>query len=359
LDFLVRILFSGLIAFIPSEDRTEVTVLLLNVDHAYHTSDGSSLAHHTPMVVARAGNCTGQCPKRDAAVAQFVYVGSSLSAAQDALEDAVDGGGAWILSGSDLSLRKGTSTDPDLPALSFETGVRATVNGVPLAIPTTSSERRDYSWIADMKKVCPTGCTLDQSVLGTNPPAGLIAARFKLRTGNVFTYSVARIGSDVTPVNFKRLDGTGNASTYSQAVASWVGADITVSGSSIELVETQFDGDPGRTMKLEPDAEGKVEIAVLNLPPFVPPASPHNEAPSVGRHFEAYYELAENPPASATRLVPRPGAAPGTASYPQADWHLVHPQNVLYSELLNKLRLDIGRSVYDRTLCPPMNNNIP
>jgi hypothetical protein len=359
LDFLVRILFSGLIAFVPSEDRTEVTVLLLNVDHGYHTSDGSALAHHKPLIVARAGNCTGQCPKRDEEVARFIYVDKPLAAALDSLELAVDGGGAWVLDSSDLTIRKGSANAPALPALSFRSGVRATANGVPLAIPTTATELGDYSWVADMKKVCPTGCVFDQSILGSNPPAGLVAARFKLRSGNVFTYSVARIGADVTPVNFKRSDGTGSASAYSQAIASWVGADIEVSGDSVELVETTFNGDAERSMLLEPDAEGKIEIAVLNLPPFVPPASSSNEAPAAGRHFEAYYELTENPPASATRLVPRPGPAPGTASYPQADWHVVHPQNVLYSELLNKLRLDVGRSVYDRTLCPPTNNTIP
>ncbi|HEX8617248.1 MAG TPA: hypothetical protein VF911_06660 [Thermoanaerobaculia bacterium] len=359
MDFILRILFSGLIAFVPSEDGKEVTVLLLNVDHAYHTSDGGALAHHTPMVVARAGNCSGQCPKRDAAVAQALFADKSLAAAQDALEAAVGGGGGWILNGSDLTLRKGSTNAADLPALVFRNNTRASVNGVPLAIPTTSTEREDYSWIADFKKVCPSGCTLDQSVLGSNPPAGLVAARFKLRSGKVFTYSVARIGSDVTPVKFQRLDGTGSVSPYSQAVASWVAADISVSGDDIELVETKFDGTAGRSMMLEPDAEGKIELAVLNLPPFVPPTSPDNNAPAVGKHFEAYYELMQTPPASATRLVPRPGAAAGTAAFPQVDWHLVHPATVLYSELLNKLRLDVGRSVYDRTLCPPMNNNVP
>lgn len=359
MDFMLRILFSGLIAFVPSEDKTEVTVLLLNVDHAHHTSNGYALPPHKPLLIARAGACTGQCPKRDEDVAKFIYSDKSLSLALDSLETAVGtGGGAWVLSGSDLSLRKGSTNDPDLPALSFQGG-RATVNGVPLSIPTTSTERQDYSWIADLKQLCASGCTLDPAVLASQPPAGLVAARFKLRTGKMFTYSVARIGSDVTPVNFKRLDGTGNASSYSQAVASWVGADIAFSGDSIEIVEAKFNGNPGRSMTLEPDTNGKIEIAVLNLPPFVPPASASNNAPAVGSHFEAFYDLGQNPPAKEARLVPRPGAASGAPSYPQVDWQLIHPTTSVYSELLNQLRLDVGRSVYDRTLCPPVNNNLP
>ncbi len=360
MNFILKILFSGLIAFVPNEDGTELNVLLLNVDHGYHTSDGSALAHHKPLILARAGNCTGQCPKRDSEIARFVYADKSLAAALDSLEAALgDGGGGWVLDGSDLSLRKGSSNAPELPALSFRTGVRPTVDGIPIPVPTTSTARADYSWVADMKKVCPTGCTLDPSVLGANPPSGLIAARFKLRSGNVFTYSVARIGSNVTPVHFKRGDGAGNASAYSQAIASWVGAEIAISGNSIELVETKFNGDAGRSMLLEPDTDGRIEVAVLNLPPFVPPASADNREPAAGRHFETYYQLLQDPPASAARLIPRPGAAAGTPAYPEVDWHLVHPQDVLYSELLNKLRLDIGRSVYDRTLCPPMNNTYP
>ena len=47
MNFIVRILFSGLMALVPNEDGTELTVLLLNVDHAYHTSDeaAESIVH--------------------------------------------------------------------------------------------------------------------------------------------------------------------------------------------------------------------------------------------------------------------------------------------------------------------------
>lgn len=352
MDFLVRILFSGLMAFIPSQDGTEVTVLLLNVDHAYHSSDGSSLPGHKPMIIARAGNCTGTCPTRDSEIAQYVYADKSLSAAQDSLEEAVAGGGAWVLDGSELELRKGSSSAPALPALTIRGGVRGT--GI---IPTTATQREDFSWVANLEQLC-SGCTLDASLFDTVPPE-LVAARFTLRSGTLFTWSVARIGSDVTPVHFKRLDGTGSASAYTQAVASWVGADITVSGESIELVEAKFDGGAGRSMMLEPDANGKVEIAVLNLPPFVPPSSPDNDSPEVGKHFELFYELEDNPPAPASRLVPRAGAAPGAPSYPSVPWSDVHPSIATASELLAKLRLEASRTVYDRSLCPPTQDPEP
>jgi len=270
---------------------------------------------------------------------------------QDALEMAVAGGGTWQLAGSDIAIHKGSASDPDLPSLVVQRDVRGTVNGQPLSIPTTAQEREDFSWIAELSKICPD-CSLDPAVLGSQTPSGLVAARFHLRSGKVFTWSVARIGSNVTPVQFRRLDDTGNTSTYSQAVATWVATDIEVSADSVEIAETTFSGGVGRSMLLQPDDSGKVEIAVLNLPAFVPPASANNDVPQVGTYFEMYYELTDDPPSKKARLVPLAGAAPGAPSYPTVSWSSIHPQGQ-WSELLNKLRLDVGRGPYDRILCPP------
>jgi len=349
-SFILKILFSGLMVFTPSQDGKEMTVLLLGAGQSHHLSDGSALQQHKPLFIARAGSCSGDCPTRDSDVAQFVYADQSLATAQDSLEAAVGGGGAWTLSDSDISLQKAGANDPDLPALSV-TNTRTSNNGQPALIPSTSREREDVTWIADLKQICPSGCTLDPSVLASVPPSTVVA-RFHLRSGRVFTQSIARIGANVTPVHFSRLDGSGSPSAYSQAIATWVGAEIDFSGSGIEIVESKFDGDPGRSMTLTPDANNSMEIAVLNLPPFVPPASANNDAPQVGKHFEAYYDLMQNPPAKETRLVPIAGAVSG-AQYPTIDWSTVHPQSAVFSELLNSLRLDIGRATYDRVLCPP------
>lgn len=354
MNFILRILFSGLMAFVPSEDGKEVTVLLLNVDHK-HASDGSFLPSHKPLLIARAGSCSGTCPTRDEAIATYLFADKTVTVAQDSLEAAVGGGGAWQLGGSELSVRKSSTSDPDLPQLVIRSGVRAAGS----VVPSTSAEREDFSWVANLKKLCPTGCELNPAIFDANPPAGLVAARFRIRSGNVATWSIARIGSNVTPVHFKRLDGSGSASEYSQAITSWVGADIAVSASSIELVEDKFDGSASRTMRLTPDSGGKVEVAVLNLPPFVPPVTSNNDAPAAGKHFETYYELSQSPPAIETRLVPRPGAAPTVASYPAVGWTTVHPTDVVWSELLNALRLEPGRTIYDRTLCPPTQDDEP
>jgi hypothetical protein len=336
--------------FVPNQNQTEVTVLLLNVPAHSHTSDGAALGDHNPALIARAGGCSGTCPTDDNGMAQKIYRNLSSTAAQDALETAIASGGVWDITRSDLSV-SGTSD-----SFNIIDNVRGSSGGVPLLIPTDSTELRDWSWVADLKQICST-CSMNEDLLDTIPPS-LVAARFTISNGDLFTYSVARIGSNVTPVHFKRLDGTGSASSYSQAVATWVGAEIEVSGSNIQIAETKMDGGTGRTMTLSPDSNGVVEVAVLNLPSFVPPASANNNAPQVGKHFEMYYELAGTPPAKETRLVPFGGPLSG-ASYPTASWSSVHPSVAVYSELLNQLRLDVGRGPYDRTLCPPGQTTIP
>jgi hypothetical protein len=351
--FLVKILFTGLMAFIPNENGTEVTVLLLNANQ-HHTSDGAAMQAHTPILIARAGNCSGDCVNNDATIAGMIYRDQSSSTAQASLVSATgDDGSAWIITGGDIGVRKSGSGAASLPALDIRDDVRGTVNGQPQLVPTTSVEREDVSWIADLQQVCGGGCTLDADLFDTIP-SSLVAARFTIDAGDLFTYSVARLGSDVTPVHFKRLDGTGSTSAYVQTVASWVGVDIEVTGTAIELFETKYDNSTGRTMTLSPDSSGKVEVAVVNLPPFVPPASTSNASPQVGKHFEMYYELLQTPPAREARLVPRAGAAGATV--PQVAWSDVHPSTALYSPLLNGLRMDTARSLYDRTICPPIYN---
>ena len=60
-------------------------------------------------------------------------------------------------------------------------------------------------------------------------------------------------------------------------------------------------------MTLSPDANGNVEVAVLNLPPFVPPSSPFMGTPDPGKHFEMYYEVAQTPIAAVGAARPESG----------------------------------------------------
>lgn len=346
MDFILRILFSGMIAFIPSADQKELNVVLLNT-HGYELSDGTTLAHHQPILLARAQSCTGNCDRRNSAIATVFFNETSEAQALDALEGALGGGGAWQLAGSDVSVRKLDSSDGCLhPPLWLQSGTRRTDANGPGLIPENGRELQDFSWVPSLSQMSPSLGALNPAVLASQPPASLVAARLKLRSGKISTSSLVRIGEKVKPVHFRSLSGNENAA-YTQAVANWVVAEIRVPGDAVELVSQNFSNGSTRTMRLTP-VDGVVEVAVLNIPPVdVPAEGEILPPPQAGKHFEEYYQLAQTPPA--IRPVPQVGTG---SDEPEVDWPTLDPNGALRSELLTRLRIDPGRGIYDRVLCP-------
>jgi hypothetical protein len=351
MSFVLRIFFSGLIAFAPSPDGKELNVLLLNAEHEYHASDGTSLEPHKPMLLARAGSCAGQCPTEDSVIAQFLFPDKPPEQGRESLAVAVLGGGAWQLSGSELSLRKASGDANLQPPLVLQGNVRKTEDGHLQAIPTTPQEREDFSWVADIRQINPAAGGLNPDVLSVQPPSALIAARLRLRSGRVFTYSLVQIDGKVKPIHFLPLGGEGTEASYTQALANWVAADIQVQGDTIEMVEENFGGGTRRSMTLSP-RNGLVEMAVLNLPSLQPPSSASEGTPQPGKHFELYFDLAKTPPLKQIRPVPQVKAQSATIPEPEVDWQILHPREALWSDLLDKIRLGIGRGPYDRVICP-------
>lgn len=354
-EFVLRIFFSGLIALLPNADGDEVTVLLINTPHEYAMAGGATMAHHVPIVVARAASCQGPC-KADAngssdsynSIAQFLFAKKTPQLAQTALDGAILGGGAWTLAGSDLKL-----VGPE-ESLEVVSGVRKLdENGVPTLVPGSPDERRDFTWVADLCSVVPGMEGLKAALTSATPPDNLIAARFKLRSGKLFTYSVVKIDGKARPVHFRKPSGEGPDAPYTQALATWVAAEIRVPGEFVELIDQKFsDSTQQRSMKLYPQ-NGVVEMAVLNLPPFEAPApGAETTHPAPGQHFQIYYDLVKTPPASEDRLVPQTAVTP-LASEPQVDWALLHPKSALWSNLLEQLDLNPrGKTPYEVTFCP-------
>jgi len=348
--FLLRIFFSGLIALRPSSDGREVTVLLLNTPHEYALADGTSLAHHMPLVVARAASCEGTCITEDhAAIAQFLYSNKTSQDAVTALNGAILGGGTWLLSSSDLTLNG--PTEP----LNVRTNVRGrTDTGALQLVPTTPTEREDISWVASITSVAPSSQGFKAAVTSDEPPPGcLVVARLRLTSGKLFTYALVKIDGKARPVHFRKPSGDGPEASYIQAVANWVSAEIQVPGDSVEIVDQNFsDSSKHRSMKLYPQ-DGVVEMAILNLPPFqAPPPDTPSTTPAPGQHFQIYYDLVKTPPARADRLVPFATSA-AAATDPQVDWASLHPRQAMWSNLLEQLNLSPrGKTPYDLALCP-------
>ena len=350
MDFVLRIFFSGLIALLPSADGTELTVLLVNTPQEYALSDGSSLPHHMPLLVARAASCEGTCTTGDqAAIAQYLFARKTPPEALTAMNGALAGGGAWLLNSSDLSL-----VGPQEP-LAIRTGARGSNNdGTLHAVPTTPAEREDFSWVPSINSIVPgvNGFKASVSTGDETPPPCLIAARLKLHSGRVFTYSVVKVDGMARPVHFRKPSGDGPDAPYQQAAANWVEAEIHVPGDFVEIDDQNFtDPENRRVMKLHPQ-NGLVEMALLNLPPF---EAPDPEAPQPpqqpGNHYQVFYDLVKAPPARAERLVPYPITA--SPSEPQVSWSSLHPRDALWSDLLEQLGLSPrGKGPYDLALCP-------
>jgi hypothetical protein len=354
-EFVLRIFFSGLIAFVPNSNGTEMNVVLANTPHEYTLADGTTLPHHHPVLLARAASCEGTCTTdAQAEIAGFLFSNKTASQAQTSLNHALQGGGAWALAGSDLTL-----AGPVEP-LAIRTGVRGRDgNGALLPVPRTAAEREDFTWVADMSEIAPaTNGFKDSLTLTEAPPGCTVAARLKLRNGKLFTYSLVKIDSKAVSVYFRKPSGDAPEAPYTQAVANWVGVEIHVPGDSVDIVEQSFnDSSKQRAMKLHP-INGVVEIALLNLPPYEAPdpAAPA-PTPAPGQHFQVFYDLVKRPPAYTARLVPDRGLTPST-SEPQVDWVSLHPKDASSSELLEQLGLNPrGKGPYDLAICPMVRGN--
>ena len=347
MDFLLRIFFSGLVAFVPGDDGKDVTVLLLNT-HAHQTADGAMVAHHEPMLLGRAERCDGDCRPDDPRLADALFSDRPAPQALDALSLAVDGGGAWSLDGVELSFRS-TGGGALQPPLVLHDNAPAGAS----AVPMTAAERESFRWVADVKRVFPAFGTFNPKLFGAQPPRDVVASRLKLDRGRFFTYALVRVNGKVRPLHFRALAGKRDV-PHAQAAAGWVAAEIRVPGDSIEVVAKRFDDGSERTMRLTP-RDGVLEMAILNLPPFeVPRAGKRRPTPQPGRHFELFYSLASNPPAENQRPVPH-----ARASDVHADWDAVHPREALWSPLLAKLRLEPGKGPYDVVLCPVTQGSQP
>jgi hypothetical protein len=350
MTFVLRIFFSGLIAFVPGSKGKELTVLLLNAAHGYHISDGSTVPEHKPLLLVRAGNCSGDCSTSNPDVAQYLFPDTSASQASDSLGRALRDGGLWELAGSNLTVVDNDEAAP-LPQLEIA-GMLPSSGLAAVAVPTTPAEREDFHWVADFNSIDPDGEGINPALLSTRPPGGLIAARLSLENGKVFTYRLVQIGGKVKPIHFQTLAGARPAIPYSQAMASWVEADIVVKGDNIEIVDQPFDGSNPRSMKLSPH-KGVVELAILNLPQTRQPVlPPYARQPEAGRHFEAYYELAKVPPDRDHRPVPRADVSSLPKDEQAIDWDVLHPAAGQRSELLDALNLGAGKGPYDVILCP-------
>ena len=333
MTFVLRIFFIGLIAFVPSRDGKELTVLLVETHPGHKTSDGTLIAPHQPMLLARAAKCWGHCGITDPDLAGYFFQKDqqgqeeSPAHANRRLESALSSGAAWKLDGSDLTL---VDAQPSRAALRLQTGKAA--------------EPTNFNRIADLGQIVPAAGTADPDLLACRPQKGLIAGRLRLRTGKVWTYRLLRVDGEVLPFEFKTLKGEDEKTVSSQQpIADWVAAEVEISGDSVEIVENHFGCEEIRTIRLAPE-NGLVELALMNIPPPPPEDSGGSHpAQESATHFEMYYDLARE------QLPPDRRPVPYAVHQPLSPSSGPEPRSIL----LERLKLGDPKGFYERILCPP------
>jgi hypothetical protein len=315
MSITLHLFFAGLIAFVPSQDGRELFVLVPDAGHGHAISDGSSLEPHRALLVARAAGCQGDCEAGNSEIAGLLFADEPDAKRPGELMDAIRRGTAWQLEGVELSI---SSQDGQLKI------------------------HPGFSSVADLNRIVPGAGFVDPALLAPQPPAGKLATRLRLQSGEVSAYRlVEEVDGSVPSLRFKTLkDGKDAAPGYMQPLATWVMAEIKIPGNAVEVVARAFGKGGERRVKLSPDDHGIVEIVVMN----VPVTRSTQEAGGPGKHFEIYYNLARTMPA--TRPVPyvvKPSGDSGSVE---------SKQEAPASKLLDALRLGNSRGVYDRLICP-------
>ncbi len=306
MDFILRIYFIGLIAFVPSEVSLKTTIIIEQARDGHKTADGHHIEPHLPLLLAR-GDCAGDCRPDQERIASFLYdlpTEPNLQASMRQLDQTLDGGGAWVLDDVEISL--------DLPSLA-NTKSRVLEYGPSLPttarMPSDSAQARSFGWVADMRRVAPASATIDPRIYAGAPSLGLVAARFIADRGSLWSYRLVEVDGKIASLGFQPA-AADRTSPHARAYADWVALDIPISQESCKQGVTITARPTGsglpQSMTIKPDCTKEVaEFAFVNLPSWqAARRSPVTHPSPFGPHFELYYKLANHWPEPANRPVP-------------------------------------------------------
>lgn len=303
--FTVRVIFTGLIAFVPGTEG-DMTALLQNaLSTSLRVSDGCLIPPHVP-VVEIFGDCT---PKEHC----FRYDDSASVAGKRVLEalrnrGLFDSESGWVFAGKysrehveirvpKSVTRKGKATplggsDEVVPV----TGLRKWVGGGPSVFPSDSCEAKDISWIAQGGAIQPAATQVDRDCMGTEVATCDLAARIYLDRGSFATCSLAEHHGEakVPSWDFRSLTSTFGNSSYVQALADSVVVSFEVEGKAIELVAMDFAKTEKAVAKIKPK-DGYVDLVFGNIPADWRDETLRGFCASsrIARHFELYYNLTD------------------------------------------------------------------
>jgi hypothetical protein len=301
MGFTLRIVFEGLVAFVPEAKAGRITamnVLLIDAREPQGSSvqlDGNALMHkkHIPTLRVRTAD-----------------VRKAEDPLLDPLTASKGGVSAWTLDNDDLEIVRDSGTEEAVGSLSiFSPGGTG-------AVAAGTADPRDFAWIPDLDRLHPNGLAVKKGMVGGKVPKELIA-RMRFTTGT-FSADPASITHEL--YRFVPLPASTADNPFEQAAAGAARAIAAYACYETIFLPKSGSGSAPVTIRskqtkkgvtLSPAIGSTVEVVLRNMP------NPDNNPPMLfagGSFVDVDYELMYRVAEPRVTLVPaieRPGGGGG------------------------------------------------
>ncbi len=298
---IVRVIFWGLIGFVPNEQVEKGMTALLIKASTVHEGQ-CHIPDHAPRVWLLEGECYGNCLREPAA--------ERVRAAGVGLPGPLEQMGAryklrWWLDGEHLEI------DGALPGFALERKTRVQVQGKPAEFPSDVIQTSDFSWIPEMDVLTSGKGAINEDCLAEAKTCP-ISARFKITGGRASTchllHDTIDLAGDrdrIATFNFKLPDGT-LVPNYTQAAADAIVVELIVEGDEVEIKSFDFGRETQKAAAALRPTHGSSTVTLLVghwENPNNPQPSSNCYSAMLKRHSEAFFELLSDRSSGAARRV--------------------------------------------------------
>lgn len=290
MSFTVKVIFVGLIGFVPNPDgQNGMAALLINPESPQFKSMDCPTPPHLPIVLLLKGKCddAGDCyriPPHLKAQAEAMGLGDILKNQQ--------GGLLWLLDQEELDI------SGDRKKFKFTNPWR-----FPWAAPKSVRQSTDFDWVPSINKLSSGQGQINDDCLHANRNCPL-HARFQFQGGKAGACHVFHDEDDERNVRIFEYLIPGQRLVHRRAVADAVQLEYDAEAEYISLESKRLkEREPAREAKalLRPDGDGKLTLIVANISPF--PCEEEDHSRSRGchsAHADVFFQLLKDP------NVPRP-----------------------------------------------------
>jgi len=318
--FTLELVLAGLIALVPSQDGTKLTILLVESRSEFTASDGTKIPPHRPLLTYSCDDRpNGVCTASESMPANLALLAKTWGRTPFPSSTNT---GVLPLEGVEISLGGDFSVDPGFRMVTQDR-LRFDFDGSPKHTIPQTGESRDVSWIADMRRVSPTVAKANAACVNDQvPPTDRVVARGSFLNGEL---SVKKLlfGGDAS-FGFLPLQATGGLPraecSCGQALADRTALALNVKGCSASIIIKQFgqaselyhidlspkDCDTNPNTKVTVYLSNRMECAQWDLSTDPPTCLDEHAQPDhdKGQHFEIYYKISDPVPSLTKRPVP-------------------------------------------------------